>query len=107
MAHASGFSIEERIVATLWVHEHPNTGQTTENIMYDFVVRFRKKRYARNDDLRAGVRTAFARVTQLKLKRMNKRTWRRIRLSRDNRGTPIFKTDYNVHFDELLVYLLI
>lgn len=40
--HFSDFSIAERLVATAWVHERPYTGQTPENIMNDFVVRFGK-----------------------------------------------------------------
>lgn len=42
MADTSAFSIEERLVATVWVHERANTGKTIEDVMNDFVVRFEK-----------------------------------------------------------------
>lgn len=38
MADNSDFSVEERLVATVWVSKRPHTGQTIENIVKDFFV---------------------------------------------------------------------
>lgn len=42
MADTSVFTIEERLVACVWVHERPKSGKTMDKIMDDFVVRFGK-----------------------------------------------------------------
>lgn len=38
MADTSDFSVEERVVATVWVNKRPHTGKTKENIVNDFFV---------------------------------------------------------------------
>lgn len=42
MADTSDFSVEERLVATVWVNKRPHTGQTIENIVNYFFVWFSK-----------------------------------------------------------------
>ena len=42
MTDTSVYSIEERLVASVWVHERPNTGQTMSEIMDMFTERFEK-----------------------------------------------------------------
>ncbi|KAG2470010.1 RBL2 protein, partial [Polypterus senegalus] len=42
MGDTSIFTIKERLVATVWVHERPVTGKSVKNVMDDFVVRFGK-----------------------------------------------------------------
>ncbi|XP_039610021.1 uncharacterized protein LOC120529867 [Polypterus senegalus] len=42
MGDTSVFTLEERLVATVWVHERPVTGKSIKNVMDDFVVRFGK-----------------------------------------------------------------
>lgn len=42
MADTSAFNVEEHLVACMWVHKHPQTQKTMEDIMRDFAVRFWK-----------------------------------------------------------------
>ncbi|MBN3289150.1 GILT reductase, partial [Polypterus senegalus] len=42
MGDTSVCTIEERLVATVWVYEQPVTGKSIKNVMDDFVVRFGK-----------------------------------------------------------------
>ena len=42
MTDTSVYSIEERLVASIWVHETPHTGQTMSEIMDMFTERFQK-----------------------------------------------------------------
>lgn len=42
MADTSVFSVEERLVASVWVHERHNTKKTMTDILRDFAVRFAK-----------------------------------------------------------------
>ncbi|KAK5644610.1 hypothetical protein RI129_005910 [Pyrocoelia pectoralis] len=39
-AHASDYTIEERIVTSTWVHERPRTGKTLEQVRTDYQLRF-------------------------------------------------------------------
>lgn len=60
---------------------------TADNALWGFIKEeVRKQRYVTNDELREGVRAAFGRVTPEMLRRMSKRTWRRIKLCRDHEG---------------------
>ena len=40
MADTSDYTIEERIVASTWIHERPRTGKTLEQVRTDFDLRF-------------------------------------------------------------------
>ena len=42
MADTSGYTIEERLVAAVWVHECQMNGKSMGNVMDDFVTRFAK-----------------------------------------------------------------
>jgi hypothetical protein len=42
MADTSSYSIEERLVANVWVHERQHTGQTMSQVMAAFRERFNK-----------------------------------------------------------------
>jgi hypothetical protein len=42
MADTSGYSIEERLVASVWVHERQHTGQTMSQVRAAFLERFNK-----------------------------------------------------------------
>ncbi|KAF6212472.1 hypothetical protein GE061_012995 [Apolygus lucorum] len=56
-----------------------------DNALWGYIKEeMRKQRYATNEGLREGIRAAFEQVTPEILKRMSKRTWRRIKLCYDN-----------------------
>lgn len=42
MADTSSYSVEERLVASVWAHERPHTGKSIEDVRGDFVRRFHK-----------------------------------------------------------------
>ena len=42
MADTSSYSIEERLVASVWVHDRQHTGQTMSQVMAAFRERFNK-----------------------------------------------------------------
>jgi hypothetical protein len=52
MADTSSYSIEERLVASVWVHERQHTGQTVFQVMAAFRERFNNNN---NNNLLVGV----------------------------------------------------
>lgn len=42
MSDSSMYTIEEKLIASCWVHERPLTGKIIDDIVHDFVERFEK-----------------------------------------------------------------
>jgi hypothetical protein len=50
MADTSSYSIEERLVASVWVHEKQHTGQTMSQVMAAFRERFNNNNNNNNNN---------------------------------------------------------
>ena len=88
MSDISVFTVEERLIAAVWVHDRIRNDMTMEDIRSAFTERFGKPAPSRSNLYlwEKKVFEAFASVSRNSLQKMAQRTWRRMELCKNNEG---------------------
>ena len=89
MSDISVFTVEERLIAAVWVHDRIRNDMTMEDIRSAFTVikgQVSGIRYETIDQLKHAIIAAFASVSRNSLQKMAQRTWRRMELCKNNEG---------------------